>query len=546
MSAPKSRRASFLEMGGRNSLSQFCSSYTRAQSFVGSTLLDAGDEISPCTLRLDDGPSLNGLASTNFKLILSTLNDARADAGGPSDLLAVDNDHSQNHTHGHNKAAAAAAGDHIANFQFPGEHTPLVKSARSGSVGSFASLGYSTDSTAPQTIFNAVNTLMGIAMLSLPYGFHLAGWAAGTMLLIACASATNATAKILGSILRRHRELATYGDIARSFGGPSFQGAATAIFMVDLLGAAVLLVLLFSDSFAILFPAPGSATFKVLVVSITFGLLFLPLAMVSLVSLTGILCTVALIVLIVTCGLMEHQAPGSLWQPAALHAWPASWQNLILSLGVFMAPWGGHPVFPELYRDMRHPQKYPHCCNVTFASTLVLDIAVATIGYAMYGDHCMDTLTKNIMTNTNYPLWVGPLLCTFLGLLPVLKLALIIRPIVSVYESHFRMNDHAVITYKNGRRVVPMTWTKFVARLALAGLLLVISLVFTSFGSVITFLGSAICFTICITFPLMFHLKLNASDLTPTTRAVTIFGIAVGMVGAVAGTYASVVFTAQS
>ena len=34
------------------------------------------------------------------------------------------------------------------------------------------------------------------------------------------------------------------------------------------------------------------------------------------------------------------------------------------------APWGGHSVFPNIYRDMRHPKKYGKSLKVTFGFTV--------------------------------------------------------------------------------------------------------------------------------------------------------------------------------
>lgn len=35
-----------------------------------------------------------------------------------------------------------------------------------------------------------------------------------------------------------------------------------------------------------------------------------------------------------------------------------------------LAPWGGHGVFPNIYRDMRHPHKYPRAVNTTYVFTV--------------------------------------------------------------------------------------------------------------------------------------------------------------------------------
>ena len=35
-----------------------------------------------------------------------------------------------------------------------------------------------------------------------------------------------------------------------------------------------------------------------------------------------------------------------------------------------VAPWGGHSVFPNIYRDMRHPKKFPKGLRVTYIFTV--------------------------------------------------------------------------------------------------------------------------------------------------------------------------------
>lgn len=43
---------------------------------------------------------------------------------------------------------------------------------------------------------------------------------------------------------------------------------------------------------------------------------------------------------------------------------------MIIRLTWLKAPWGGHGVFPNIYRDMRHPQKYGKSLWVTYLFTV--------------------------------------------------------------------------------------------------------------------------------------------------------------------------------
>lgn len=511
----KPRRRSFLDHGGANSINNFASSYTRAQSYAGLSLFEDAelqDDISPC---------------------LSPV--AASDQAGLS-----------TNEYFHDHAWRSQGYDHISTFDFPStdETTPLNRrdaSRRSSTSGSVFSLA-AGNSTGPQTVFNSINTLLGIAVFSLSYGFRLSGWVLGLIILVASAATTNVTAKVLGAVLRQDPQLQTYGDIAYGYGGKHMQLFATITFTVDLAGAALSLILLFADSFHLLLPAIDVRVFKAAIVIITFFMSFMPLAVLSMVSLTGIMSTVSIIVLTIISGLIvEKGEDGSLLDPSSTSLWPRSIMEVFLSIGIFMAPWGGHPVFPELYKDMRHPKKYDKCCNITFASCLNMDLLVAVVGYLMFGDKVKDSLTKSLMGNDQLPSFINPLLSIFLGLLPISKLSLVVRPIISVYEKHFHMNDTSVLTYKNGKRHHPMTLQRVLARVLLMGALFIVSLIFTSFGRVVAFLGSAICCTICVSLPLMFYLKFFADELSTLQKIFIRIGIAVGFAGAILGTFASFV-----
>ncbi|CAN3377188.1 hypothetical protein DIURU_003559 [Diutina rugosa] len=512
------RRRSFMDIGGVNSLSHFATSYTRAQGYLGSEALEE-DGISP-TQEI------------------------------PADIASHSAGRRQQHG-GHN---------HIKTFSFPeadrqraallmrpaSETSPLLESAfpqgdhhdddsDTASVRTSYSMALpSGNSTAPQTVFNSVNTLIGIGMLSLPFALHLAGWIPGMVLLTSSAVITCITAIVLGGIIRRMPHLKTYGDIAQAYGGPYFALAVTFLFSLDLLGASLSLVILFADSFTTVLPWWPAPVYKAIIASIVFLLSFVPLNILSLTSFMGIVCTVSVIVLIVSCGLMLDTPPGSLLQHAKINAWPVDWPSFCLSLGLFLSVWGGHPVFPELYRDMRHPSKFSKTCRQSFVVTYSVDAGIAVVGFLMYGINCEDSIIKNIMGNSRYPNWVNPLLCVFMGILPVSKLPLVTRPLITVYESYFGLNRLDAVK-GNGRHY---SLGRVLARLAFCGLLFTLSIVFTSFGQVVSFLGSAICFTICVSLPCLFYVYF---DQPPMKMRILAYAVSLlGFVGAIVGTWASV------
>lgn len=515
------RRQSFLDMGGPNSIHNFASSFKRTQEYLGLGVVEStlGDDLSPCTSpiqTLNNGTFGNPpSADSNYGTFSSV--------GSSSN-----NERHQGY-------------DHINSFVYPIDEEANILPPLS-KAGLETRLGAQGSSTSYQTIFNSVNTLMGIAMLSLSFGMKLSGLIPGTVILVMCSLASNETAKIIGKILKKHPEASTYGDIAYIYGGKKFQALATTIFLFDLVGATILLVLLFADSFKLLFPQVNIVFLKAAIVLVTFFTSFMPLSIISSFSVTGILSTMSVLMLIIVCGFSSEITPGSLLNPTTINLWPESGTKLALSLGVFMAPWGGHPVFPELFKDMRTPSKYNKCCNISFFTTFGFDYLIAIVGFLMFGLSCEDSLTKNIMGTKGYPSWINPVFCFFFGLLPISKLSLIVRPIISVYENYFRMNEQNIIVYKFGRRVAPLSFSKICARVGFLSFIFILSLIFTSFGNVIAFLGSAICFTICLAFPLLFHLKINSDELTKMGKILTICGIVLSVFGGIMGSYASIAF----
>lgn len=148
-------------------------------------------------------------------------------------------------------------------------------------------------STVPQTVFNSVNVLIGVGLLSLPLGLRYSGWLVGLLFLIYSAVSTAYTAKVLAKCLDVDRNLVTYADLAYISFGHRARVVISVLFCLELLGACVALVVLFADSLDALIPGFLSVTqWKVICGLILTPLTFVPLRLLSVTSVLGILsCT---------------------------------------------------------------------------------------------------------------------------------------------------------------------------------------------------------------------------------------------------------------
>jgi vesicular inhibitory amino acid transporter len=180
-----------------------------------------------------------------------------------------------------------------------------------------------------------------------------------------------------------------------------------------------------------------------------------------------------------------------------------------------MSPWGGHSVFPNIYRDMRHPYKYRRGVDITYFFTYILDTGLACAGILMFGDEVRDEITSNIFLTDGYPAGISVFIAICIAIIPLTKVPLNARPIVSTFEVLFGLDSRSLAASSslNGMSGLNRGIAKIVLRVGTIAAFVVIAILFPSFDRIMTLLGSVACFSICIILPLAFHLKLFGKDI---------------------------------
>jgi len=426
------------------------------------------------------------------------------------------------------QAAQARGGD--------GEHAPLLikEVERDGKVV----LVVEGQSTVYQTIFNSTNVLIGVGLLSLPMGIKYAGWICGMVFLALSALVTAYTARLLAKCMDVDAGLITFADLALVSYGPRARAVVSVLFTLELVAACVALVVLFADTLDLLIPGYGVIQWKILCAFILLPLQFLPMKMLSFTSVIGIVSCFSIVTIVFIDGFIKPDFPGSLRTPAPTYLFPKKWSTLPLSFGLLMSPWGGHSVFPNIYRDMRHPYKFPKAIKVTFTFTYALDCATAVAGLLMFGDGVRDEITANIFQEKGYPDFLSIALCIFIAIIPLTKLPLNARPIVSTIE-HFcglkdtSMSDTPGLT---GLSSATRGILIIIARVVVIVVIVCVAIVFPAFDSIMAFMGSSLCFTICVILPLMFYLKIFGKEISLRERILDWFLIVVCSIMAAIGT----------
>jgi vesicular inhibitory amino acid transporter len=331
---------------------------------------------------------------------------------------------------------------------------------------------------------------------------------------------TSYTAKLLAKCLDVDSSLITFADLAYVSFGNKARIAVSMLFSLELLAACVALVVLFADSMDALITGYGVFTWKIVCGVILIPLSFLPLRMLSFTSILGVMSCFSITLAVWADGLIKSEAPGSLRQPMTQYLFPENWMTIPLSFGLLMSPWGGHSVFPNIYRDMRHPYKYRRGVNITYIFTFAIDIAMACAGILMFGDGVSEEITNNIFRTSGYPAGVSVFIAICIAIIPLTKVPLNARPIVSTLEVLFGLDTRAmaVSSSLNGMSGLNRGLFKVTLRIVTIVVFVIIAIAFPSFDRIMTLLGSVACFSICIILPLAFHLKLFGKDIGTTEK----------------------------
>jgi vesicular inhibitory amino acid transporter len=156
----------------------------------------------------------------------------------------------------------------------------------------------------------------------------------------------------------------------------------------------------------------------------------------------------------------------------------------------------------------------------------------------MFGDGVRDEITSNIIRLPDYPRTLTLMMSTFIAIIPITKLPLNARPIISTIEVLTGLDERAVSN--NPSMIGLSSQTRGLLRVTIRALvivlLVILAVIFPAFDRIMAFMGSALCFSICIILPLVFYLKLFGDKIGKFEKLVDYIMIVVFSVLALTGT----------
>ncbi|TXT12948.1 hypothetical protein VHUM_01349 [Vanrija humicola] len=428
------------------------------------------------------------------------------------------------------------------------------------------------ESTDGQALFNAVAVLVGIGLLSMPLAFSYAGWIWGTIMIIGFTWITCHTAKLLAKLMYSDASLEGYTDIGRKAFGGWAGNTINLLFCLELFTFGVAMVVLFGDSLNVVVPYLTPNQGKFLCFFLVLPTVFMPLRLLSVPSILSTMATVLLVGIILFDGFYKAEAPGSIREPMPTHWGPETANmNWLGGVGLILAGFGGHSVFPSIARDMKHPESADRVFNIAFYTAGAISFISGAAGYLMIGDRVSDEITREMMDpRYGYPLMINMVAVWMIVVNPLTKFALCSRPLNVAIEgflgwapslapvtpptppprarrqsvvdhlastisisvsgagaSDYLSTDDSHVPHTNLPKS-PMTATyaavdpeflaretkkgtmRIISRTIITSLTVVAAISLPGFGRVMAFIGSFSAFLICIVLPLTFYLRLQS------------------------------------
>lgn len=455
---------------------------------------------------------------------------------------------------------------------------------------------------------NAINVLVGVGILSLPFAFKTVGWIFGFGFLIAFMLLTNYTARIVAKCLdydpleemRRGRPcsaefmhnvtrenpdaivsnygatqsllwnkdefvddaftsenastrvqtsskrcLMSYSDIGEAAFKRKGRLFISLVFTLELFAAAVALIILIADSLKALFPEVNLIALKFIAFLAVAPTMWLKnLKLLSYASIIGIITVINLIFVVLYDGFSYTETPGSLIHPAPTDIWPPNFMQIPIAFGLVLAGFAGHAVFPNIYREMKQPEKFPRMLNIAYVSTFILYGCMAAFGYFMFGHATQDEITKNIASVPGYNKLVNKFTVWLIAINPFTKFALTLQPVATSFEAYMLRkctgdsngkDDTLHIHIRNRSIPFPFYFIRLLLRTVLAFIVFLIAVIFPGFERVIGLLGSLFSMIVSAVFPLACYLKLYSWRMSSTqwyfNVSLLVISIAIGTIG---------------